>query len=69
MQQSGGVLHRRLEVDLRDVLRVFPFEFTVELELWLVVDEDRRHFALVDRRDVIGPRCKGQGAGGAWAHL
>ncbi len=58
VRQSGRVLHRRLEVNLRDVLGVFLFELAVELELLFEIDEDCRHFALVDRRDMVGLGCK-----------
>lgn len=57
MRQSRRVHRSRIEeVNLWNIFRVFLFELAVELELLLVVDEDGRHFTLVDRRDVIGPR-------------
>lgn len=59
----------RLELDLWDHVRIGFFDFTLKVEFRLLVDEDRRSFALVDGGDVAETRRNRQRADGCCANL
>jgi len=54
--EQSRLVDVRLELDLRDQVRIGFFDLALKVELRLLVDEDRGRLAFVHRGDVAEPR-------------